>query len=105
MDLQSWCSPPNILQALGLEMELCPILAYMTVDGICFDASHLRQYIPLLDDRVRAITREACQAAGMEFSLSSPEQVAHILYDRLGLEVIYTPVLSCFPLSRDGLSL
>ena len=68
-----------------IEMSLLPILAAMECRGIHVDRSRLNELqtqISGLMDRMEAHTRSLAQD---DFNLASPEQVADVLYNRLGL--------------------
>lgn len=68
-----------------IEMSLLPILAAMECRGIQVDRGRLNELQTQLSglmDRVEAHARSMAQD---DFNLASPEQVADVLYNRLGL--------------------
>ena len=75
------------LAELGAQMEwpLITILAEMELSGIELDVDFLKTFAKRLNDRISKLKAEIYDLAGEEFNLSSPAQLAQILYGRLGL--------------------
>ncbi|HEX4870909.1 MAG TPA: DNA polymerase I [Nevskiaceae bacterium] len=71
-----------------LEMPLVPVLAAIEQTGVRVDAERLRSLSRELAEGMERLQAEAFQAAGGEFNLGSPKQLAEILYQRLGLPVL-----------------
>jgi DNA polymerase-1 len=68
-----------------IEMPLMAILNSMEMTGVRIDR---RQFVALsaeLDSRLKALTREIYEIAGKTFNISSPKQVAQVLFQDLGL--------------------
>lgn len=81
------------LEALGLERlqreveaPLAPVLAEMEANGILCDPVELRRQGEALGARVGELRAQVWSAAGGEFHLDSPKQLAEVLFDRLGLQ-------------------
>jgi DNA polymerase I-like protein with 3'-5' exonuclease and polymerase domains len=68
-----------------LEMPLSCLLARMEFEGLCVSLTTLQAISDHASTEIKALEREAHHAAGQDFNLSSPEQVAHLLFDTLGL--------------------
>jgi len=75
------------LAELGAQMEwpLITILAEMELTGIELDVDFLKAFAKRLNERIGKLKAEIFDLAGEEFNLSSPAQLAQILYGRLGL--------------------
>ena len=80
------------LAALGLddilneiEMPLVPILARMEQRGLKIDRGYLSELETELEKKQQACQQRIWDAAGTEFNISSPRQLAGVLFDRLGL--------------------
>ncbi|MBI2300532.1 MAG: DNA polymerase I [Armatimonadetes bacterium] len=76
------------LLALYLEMELplAPVLARMMARGVVLDRAAVAALDSELSAGVDAARRAVWAAAGREFTLDSPKQLAAILFDELGLQ-------------------
>jgi DNA polymerase-1 len=68
-----------------IEAPLTVILAEMEHNGILCDPEELRRQGEVLGSRVDELKRRIWEAAGTEFVLDSPKQLAEVLFDRLGL--------------------
>jgi len=75
------------LRALYEEIErpLVPVLAAMERHGIRVDPDRLIEFSRELERSLDALTREIHVLAGEEFNLSSPKQLAVILFEKLKL--------------------
>ncbi len=71
-----------------IERPLVPVLAAMERHGIRVDPDRLTEFSKELERTLEALTREIHGLAGEAFNLSSPKQLAVILFERLKL----TPV-------------
>ena len=68
-----------------LELPIVPVLAGMEEAGIALDAGQLSGIGRDLEARMAGLAAEVYGLAGREFNLNSPQQVAAVLYDELGL--------------------
>ncbi len=69
-----------------VEMPLVPVLARMEMAGVAVDADYLRALGEELARRLQEIEERMYEEVGERFNLNSPQQLARILYDRLGLK-------------------
>ncbi len=76
------------LQALArdVEMPLVPVLASMEETGVAVNTSVLADIAANLEGRLAKLQTEIYAAAGHEFSINSPQQLATILFEELGLK-------------------
>src|SRR5439155_21138359 len=89
-----WGYAAGQLDALGLrsvyaeiERPLVPVLARMERAGIRVDVERLEGFAKELERSLDAVTREVYTLAGEPFNIGSPKQLAHILFEKLGLPV------------------
>jgi DNA polymerase-1 len=82
---------PEVL-ALGLEpllrtieMPLVHVLADMEEAGVRLDVEFLKSLSTRMAEELAVLEKEAWAAAGLEFNLGSPKQVADLLFNKLGL--------------------
>lgn len=68
-----------------LEMPLQHLLQRIENNGVLLDTAHLRQLGRQFAQQLQQYQQQAWQMAGCEFNLASPQQVAHVLFDKLGL--------------------
>ncbi|CAI0441279.1 unnamed protein product [Linum tenue] len=68
-----------------IEIPLVNVLAEMETWGIGVDIEGCLQARTLLGKKIRLLEKEAYQLAGVHFSLSTPAEIAHVLYSRLKL--------------------
>ncbi|NPA31797.1 MAG: DNA polymerase I [Chloroflexi bacterium] len=68
-----------------LEMPLVPILAHMEMTGVAVDTEQLQRLEAKLRQRLAEIETRIYDAVGHPFNLNSPQQLAQVLYDELGL--------------------
>lgn len=77
------------IQALSLlddiELPLAEVLAKMEIEGFPLDVPTLDAIGDQFKDKLASITDKIYALAGEKFNISSPKQVATILYDKLGL--------------------
>jgi len=71
--------------ARRVEMPLVPVLAAMEETGVAVDTSVLADISANLESRLARLQEEIYQAAGHEFAIHSPQQLATVLFDELGL--------------------
>ncbi|MBI5732703.1 hypothetical protein HY967_01955 [Candidatus Jorgensenbacteria bacterium] len=70
----------------NIEMPLIPILAAMERSGIAVHTKTLSSLKNALDSELSSLTSQIYKEAGEEFNINSPQQVAHILFEVLGLK-------------------
>ncbi len=68
-----------------IEMPLVPVLYDMERAGIELDTAALATFSKQLQKRIDALTADILKAAGVEFNVNSPSQLADVLFSRLGL--------------------
>ena len=68
-----------------MEMPLVPILAHMEMTGVAVDTAQLQRLEADLRRRLAEIETRIYDAVGHTFNLNSPQQLAQVLYDELGL--------------------
>ncbi|GMV38134.1 MAG: DNA polymerase I [Fimbriimonadales bacterium] len=68
-----------------LEMPLIPVLLDMEEAGICVDREYLSTLSSHLSQRIDELAREVYAAAGRQFNIGSPKQLAQVLFEELGL--------------------
>jgi len=80
------------LAALGLdslfrdiELPLVRVLAAMEAVGVAIDTHRLGEISARLRDRIDELHDRICELAGGEFTIGSPQQLAEVLFSRLGL--------------------
>ncbi len=72
--------------ARDVEMPLVPVLASMEETGVAIDTGVLTEIAADLDGRLARLEKEVYAAAGHEFAIHSPQQLAGVLFDELGLK-------------------
>lgn len=77
--------PAVMKLAKTVEWPLTPVLARMEYRGIRLDVEYLAKLAAEIDDQISDITQEIYGIADTEFNISSPSQLADILFDKLGL--------------------
>ncbi len=68
-----------------MEMPLVFVLYDMEKEGICIDASGLKEYGHQLEGSIIELEQKIHEAAGEEFNINSPKQLGVILFEKLGL--------------------
>ena len=71
-----------------IEMPLVPVLARVERNGVKIDADMLRRQSRELEQRIAEIEKQAHELAGEPFNMSSPKQIQHILFEKMGLPVL-----------------
>ncbi len=69
-----------------IELPLTAVLAAMEDAGVKIDEYRMGEITARLKDRVEELEAQATELAGEEFMLGSTQQVARILFEKLGLE-------------------
>jgi DNA polymerase I len=69
-----------------IDLPLTRVLAEMEREGVRVDPKALDEMSRSMEAEVRRLEREIWQLAGVEFNVNSPQQLAEILFDKLGLE-------------------
>jgi DNA polymerase I len=68
-----------------IELPLVDVLVEMERAGVKLDVKRLREIGARFDERARDLERRVWELAGEEFTIGSPQQLAPILFDKLGL--------------------
>jgi DNA polymerase-1 len=68
-----------------IELPLTPVLVEMELAGVKIDTYRMGEITARLADRVEELEARAHEQAGEEFMLGSTQQVARILFEKLGL--------------------
>ncbi|MBI2055476.1 MAG: DNA polymerase I [Candidatus Sungbacteria bacterium] len=68
-----------------LELPLVPILRRMELLGIGFNPQPLKALAVRISAELAGLEKKIYDAAGAEFNINSPRQIAQVLFDRLGL--------------------
>ena len=71
-----------------VEMPLIRVLAEMEFNGIKLDVNVLENLSEEFSKSIEALRTGIYQIAGEEFNIDSPQQLAHIMFDQLGLPVV-----------------
>ena len=72
----------------SIEIPLLPVISRIERNGALVDATLLGQQSIELEQRLKALEKEAFDIAGEEFNLSSPKQLGVILFEKLELPII-----------------
>lgn len=70
-----------------MEWPIIPILAAMEREGIELDVAYLERMQRELEDKISDLEQTIYGYAGKEFNISSPQQLADVLFEELGLPV------------------
>lgn len=71
-----------------VDLPLVPVLADIEWQGVAVDVPHLQEVSAEFANELARLEKEAFAAAGGEFNLGSPKQLAKILFEDLKLPVI-----------------
>jgi DNA polymerase-1 len=71
-----------------IEVPLIPVLAHMEERGIRIDVPLLKQMSNTMGTELAALETKIYAEAGMEFNINSPQQLGHILFEKLQYPVI-----------------
>ncbi len=69
----------------SIEMPLVEVLAHMEFWGVRVDLEKLAELSREFDEKLRDLTKEIHSLAGIPFNINSSKQLAHILFEKLGL--------------------
>ncbi len=69
----------------NIEMPVREVLFKMERNGVLIDSAMLARQSRELGEKMLAIEKQAFEAAGQPFNLSSPKQLQEILFDKLGI--------------------
>lgn len=73
--------------ARDIEWPVIPVLARMETQGIKIDTSYLAKMSTELSDQISDIEQEIYGIADKQFNISSPQQLAEVLFNKLELPV------------------
>ena len=68
-----------------VEMPLIPVLRRMEKQGVGIDLQAFKGFLEEVQADIESVSRSIFERAGGEFNLRSPQQLAEVLFDRLGL--------------------
>jgi DNA polymerase-1 len=68
-----------------IELPLVPVLRAMEIDGVRLNVPRLELITDRVREEVRTLEQEIWELAGTEFLIGSPQQLAEILFEKLGL--------------------
>jgi len=71
--------------ARDVEMPLVPVLAAMEETGVAVDTEVLEEIAADLDTRLARLEESVYKEAGHEFKINSPQQLAKVLFEEIGL--------------------
>lgn len=71
-----------------IELPLIEVLAEMEFNGIAVDTERLLQLSRKFEEKIAILKSEIKSMADEEFNPDSPKQLAHILFNKLGLRVV-----------------
>lgn len=69
-----------------VEMPLVPVLMGMEMTGVLIDVPYLHEMSGTLTQRLKGIEREIYTLAGQDFNINSTQQLADVLFGKLGLK-------------------
>jgi DNA polymerase I len=68
-----------------IDLPLAPVLAAMERDGVLVDRKALDAMSQTMEQEIRSLEKAIWKLAGAEFNINSPQQLAEILFDKMGL--------------------
>jgi DNA polymerase I len=68
-----------------IDLPLAPVLAAMERDGILVDHKALDAMSKTMEREILSLEKSIWKLAGSEFNINSPQQLAEILFDKMGL--------------------
>ena len=87
LDLDKQMAEEKVAQIYyDIEIPLVNVLADMETEGFKVDEKMLDVLSEKYNAELNTLTEEIYDLAGEEFNINSPKQVAHILFDKLGLK-------------------
>ena len=78
-------SPKLLALSSDIEWPLIPVLADMETRGIKLDVKYLQKFATLLEDSISDLEQNIYGHADHEFNISSPSQLADVLFTKLNL--------------------
>lgn len=75
----------NELLCSNIETPITTVLKSMSKKGVCIDVNELKKSEISLEKEIEVIKDEIYLTVGHEFNVSSPKQVAQLLYDEIGI--------------------
>ena len=69
----------------SIDLPLAPVLAAMERDGVRVDRKALDAMSKTMEREIRSLEKAIWKLAGSEFNVNSPQQLAEILFDKMGL--------------------
>ncbi len=71
--------------ATEVEWPVIPVLAGMEYTGMLLDTDYLAKFAIEIDGTIANLVSQIYEAAGQEFNIGSPSQLADILFDTIGM--------------------
>ncbi len=68
-----------------IDLPLAPVLAAMERDGVRVNPKELDAMSKTMEREIRSLEKSIWKLAGSEFNVNSPQQLAEILFDKMGL--------------------
>ncbi len=68
-----------------VELPIARLLAHVEQIGVCIDAAHFAKLSKDVGAQIGALEKQVFEAVGHEVNLGSPKQLAHLLFEELGL--------------------
>jgi DNA polymerase I len=68
-----------------IDLPLAPVLAAMERDGVRVDPKALEAMSKTMEREIRSLEKTIWKLGGSEFNVNSPQQLAEILFDKMGL--------------------
>jgi DNA polymerase I len=68
-----------------IDLPLAPVLARMERRGVRVEPGALQAISSAMEEEIARLEREIYDLAGVEFNVNSPQQLAEVLFDKLGL--------------------
>jgi DNA polymerase-1 len=68
-----------------IDLPLAPVLAAMERDGVRVDHKALDAMSKTMEREIRALEKTIWELANFEFNINSPQQLAEVLFDKMGL--------------------
>jgi len=69
-----------------VEMPVVNVLAKMELTGVYVDVEYLKELSRKYEEKMEKIAEKVFEETGERFNLNSPSQVAHVLFEKLGLK-------------------
>jgi DNA polymerase-1 len=70
-----------------IDLPIAPVLAAMERDGVRVDRKQLDAMSKTMEREIRSLEKTIWKLAGSEFNVNSPQQLAEILFDKMGLSL------------------